>query len=284
MPAGLPVGLSVIIDSRLDVIRARQVATFVDRLGLAGAWLRQPGWPLHVPVMSEADAAGLLAELAGGERVRAGLILDVGTADAGWLAHLAAASAPWHGDGGQAPRLGIALSGEPADVRRWQSLIEQQPGLASGELALPLAAFPPPACGQVANPAVFIPCFPGRDLAAEVSAAVGAARGGPVLAEVTVSVGRTLAEARARAEADELFSLIGHPAQQGLFGTLEECQAAASRLAHAGVTELVCYLPLASDLHDVLAQLRSIAIGASALRPGDPASTAPPPPAGWGGR
>ena len=261
----------------------------MDRLGLAGAWLRQPWWPLDVPVMSEADAAGLLAELAGGERVRAGLmraglIVDAGRADARWLAHLAAASAPSHGDGGKAPRLGIALSGEPADVRRWQSLIGQQPGLAARQLVLPLAALPPPAGGQVAGPAVFIPCFPGRDLAAEVSAAVGAARGGPVLAEVTVSVGRTLAEARARAEADELFSLIGHPAQQGLFGTLEECQAAASRLAHAGVTELVCYLPLASDLHDVLAQLRSIAIGASALRPGDPASTAPPPPAGWGGR
>src|SRR5258708_29441270 len=134
-PAGLPVGLSVIIDSRLDVVRARQVATFVDRLGLAGVWLRQPWWPLQVPVMGEADAAGLLAELAGRERVRAGLmraglIADAGRADARWLTHLAAASAPRHGDDGQPPGLGIALSGETADLRRWQSLIAQQPGLA----------------------------------------------------------------------------------------------------------------------------------------------------------
>ena len=112
-----------------------------------------------------------------------------------------------------------------------------------------------------------------------------------MLAEVTVSVGRTVTEARARAEADELFSLIGHPAQQGLFGTLEECQAAASRLAHAGVTELVCCLPLASDLPDVLAQLRSIAIGAPCCgratpprprRRRPPAGAARlPPAAGW---
>jgi hypothetical protein len=105
-----------------------------------------------------------------------------------------------------------------------------------------------------------------------------------VLAEVTVSVGRTATEARVRADADELFAVVGHPTRQGLFGTLEECQAAAARLAHAGVTELACYLPLASDLHDVLAQLRSIAVGASVLRPGDAPSAAPPPPAGWGGR
>ncbi len=105
-----------------------------------------------------------------------------------------------------------------------------------------------------------------------------------MLTEVTVSVGRTAAEARARADADELFTLTGHPADQGLFGTLEECQVTAAALAQAGATELVCYLPLASDLPDVLAQLRSIAIGAGVLRPGEPPSPAPPPPSGWGGR
>ena len=139
-----------------------------------------------------------------------------------------------------------------------------------------------PAAG-LADP-VFIPCSPSRDLAAELAAAAARAAGRPVLAEVTVSVGRTAAEAQARAAADELFAVAGHPAEQGLFGTLEECQAAAARLAHTGATELVCYLPLASDLPDILAQLRSIAIGASVLRPGEPPSAAPPPPEGWGGR
>lgn len=139
--------------------------------------------------------------------------------------------------------------------------------------------------GPAGEDAVFVRCHPGRDLSAEVAAAAAAtARGRPVLVEVTVSVGRTEAEARARADADDLFRLIGHPARQGLFGTLEECQVAAARLRHAGATELVCYLPLAADLPDVLAQVRSIAIGAAVLRPGDPPSAAPPPPAGWGGR
>lgn len=220
--------MSVVIDGRLDLPRARQVAAFVDRLGLAGVWLRQPWWPVAGPVMSAADTASLLRELAAGGRVRSGLIAD-------------------------------------------------------GQLTLPAGAGPSPvSAGAGLASAVFVPCFPGRDLAAEVSAA--AARGGPVLAEVTVSVGRTVAEARARAEADELFALIGHPERQGLFGTLEECQAAAARLAHAGVTEFICCVPLVSDLPDVLAQLRSIAIGAGVLRPGDPVSAAPPPPAGWGGR
>jgi hypothetical protein len=152
--------------------------------------------------------------------------------------------------------------------------------MAAPWLALPAGT------GAEAGPAaaVFVPCAPGRDLAGEVAAAASAAAGRPVLAEVTVSVGRTAAEARARADADELFTLAGHPAEQGLFGTLEECQAAAARLAQAGATELVCYLPLASDLPDVLAQLRSIAIGAGVLRPGEPPSAAPPPPSGWGGR
>jgi hypothetical protein len=295
--------MSVIIDSRLDMARARQVVTFVDRLSLSGAWLRQPWWPLAGPVTSQADAASLLAEITADGRVRAGLIADAGRADAGWPARLAAAAtprrretagpcAPLSGEPGlpgepgtaAAASLSIALSGEPGDVARWQQLIGQQAGLAVSQLALPVGAPQLPAGGDAPPAALFLPCAPGRDLAAAVSAAASAAHGRPVLAEVTVSVGRTVAEARARADADELFALAGHPARQGLFGTLEECQATAARLAHAGVTELICCVPLASDLHDVLAQLRSIAIGASVLRPGDPASAPPPPPAGWGGR
>jgi len=265
----------VIIDGRLDVARARQVAIFADRLGLAGVWVRRPWWPLGVPGLSDQDAAGLLAWLADGARVRAGLVADAGQADAGWPRRLAAMTAPG---------LAVALSGEPADVSRWQRLIGQQPGLDAAPLALPAAASVPPGPGIAPATAIFIPCLPGRDLSAEVTAAARTAAGRPVLAEVTVSVGRTRAEARARADADGLFAVVGHPDRHGLFGTLEECQAAASRLAHAGVTELACYLPLASDLHDVLAQLRAIAVGASVLRPGDAPSAAPPPPAGWGGR
>jgi hypothetical protein len=266
------VRLSVVVDGRLDAARARQVATLTDRLGLAGVWLRYPWWPLSGTGTAETDRAGLLPALAPGAQAPPGLIVDAdaaapGEADDAWLDRLVQAASPR-----------IAIAGSPPAITRWQRLIGRRPELTVTQLALPARA------GAARAAAVFIPCAPGRDLAGEVAEAAAAAGGRPVLAEVTVSVGRTAAEARARADADELFTLAGHPAQQGLFGTLEECQATAARLAHAGVTELVCYLPLASDLPDVLAQLRSIAIGAGVLRPGEPPSAAPPPPAGWGGR
>jgi hypothetical protein len=277
------ISLSVVIDGRLDAARARQVAILTDRLGLAGVWLRYPWWPVRGAGTAAADLAGLLAAVASGVRVPPGLAVDADAADRraadhAWLDRLV----PPAGSGGAMLPVSvrIALAGSPPAVARWQDLIGRRPGLAVAQLALPAAGVGGPAAAA----AVFVPCAPGRDLAGEVSAAASAASGGPVLAEVTVSVGRTDGEARARADADELFTLAGHPAQQGLFGTLEECQATAARLAHAGATELVCYLPLASDLPDVLAQLRSIAVGAGVLRPGEPPSAAPPPPAGWGGR
>ena len=264
------VQLSVIIDGRLDSVRARQVAILADRLGLAGVWLRQP-WPLAVsavgwdPLAASAVSEDPLAEPGSGLRIPPGIIVDADAADAADAAN--AADTGWL-NRVRTPRR-IALTGTPAAIARWQQLIG--PGV---DLAVSLPA------GDSEWHAVFIPCAPGRDLAAEVSAAVAVAAGRPVLAEVAVSVGRTAAEARARADMDELFA----PDQQGLFGTLEECQATAARLGQAGVTELVCCLPLASDLPDVLAQVRSIAIGAAVLRPGEPPSAAPPPPAGWGGR
>jgi len=272
------VGLSVVIDGRLGVMQARQVAALASRLGLAGVWLRQPWWPLTGPVEDAADSAGLLAWLADNAAVSVGLIVEAGQADAGLLDHVAMAWRRGHDCPARPAEISVALSGPAAAVSDWQGSLQRQPGLRVSRLARS-AGTPGPAPA-----AVFVPCRAARDLAAEIPAAVAAAAGVPVLAEVTVSVGRTMAEAQARVGADKLFAVVGHPARQGLFGTLEDCQAAAARLAHAGVTELVCYLPLASDLPDVLAQLRSIAVGASVLRPGEPPSTAPPPPAGWGGR
>ncbi len=276
-----PVTLSVVIDGRLDAVRARQVAVLTDRLGLAGVWLRYPWWPLRGTATSETGTAVLLSVPASGVQVPLGLLVDAGPAEHGGadeaeLDRLVQAARSQAGGLPAVPR--IALAGSPPAITRWRELIAHRAGLATARLALPARAETGPAA------AVFVPCAPGRDLAAELAAAASAAGGRPVLAEVTVSVGRTAAEARARADADELFTLAGHPAAQGLFGTLEECQASAARLAQAGATELVCYLPLAADLPDVLAQLRSIAIGAGVLRPGEPPSAAPPPPAGWGGR
>jgi hypothetical protein len=270
------VDLSVVIDGRLDALRARQVATLVDRLGLAGVWLRQPWPPTTGPRLSRADSTSLLAWLGAGVVVRTGLILDPGLREGGWFER--------HGPTAPADGLRIALSGAPDAISQWQRSTGQRPRPAVAQLAVPATASVLAEGDAGPATALFVPCSPGRDLSADVPAAAAAANGRPVLVEVTVSVGRTVAEARARADQDDLLRLIGHPAGQGLFGTLEECQAAAARLVQAGATELVCYLPLASDLPDILAQLRSIAIGAGVLRPGEPPSAAPPPPSGWGGR
>jgi alkanesulfonate monooxygenase SsuD/methylene tetrahydromethanopterin reductase-like flavin-dependent oxidoreductase (luciferase family) len=102
---------------------------------------------------------------------------------------------------------------------------------------------------------------------------------------VPVSIGRTTAEASARADADPLFRNIGDPREVGVFGTLEQCQERVIELAHAGVSDLRCMVPNAPDMPDVLAQLTAIAIGTvDVLTPGSPRSKSPDPPQGWGGR
>jgi alkanesulfonate monooxygenase SsuD/methylene tetrahydromethanopterin reductase-like flavin-dependent oxidoreductase (luciferase family) len=100
-----------------------------------------------------------------------------------------------------------------------------------------------------------------------------------------VSIGRTSAEARARASAEPLFQGPNDPTRIGIFGTLEQCQQRVIELAHAGVTDLRCIVPNAPDVHDVIAQLTAMVVGSrAALRPDSPRSRDPDPPAGWGGR
>jgi hypothetical protein len=95
---------------------------------------------------------------------------------------------------------------------------------------------------------------------------------------VAVSIGRTSAEAEARAGLDPAF-----PAG-AVVGTLEEVQAAVVALAHAGVTDLRCVLPDAPDVQDVVAQLTAVAVGdLDTHRPDAPRSPDPPPPP-WAAR
>ena len=102
---------------------------------------------------------------------------------------------------------------------------------------------------------------------------------------VPVSIGRTTAEASARAEADPRFRGLGSLREVGIFGTLEQCQERVIELAHAGISDLRCAVPNAPDMPDVLAQLMAIAIGTvDVLTPGSPRSKSPDPPQGWGGR
>jgi hypothetical protein len=103
--------------------------------------------------------------------------------------------------------------------------------------------------------------------------------------EVPVSIGRTRAEAEARSHGETFFDIVGSPADVGVFGTLEECQERVIAFAHAGVTDLRCYLPSNPDIHDVIAQLTAVTIGTiEVLTPGAPRSRDPDPPLTWGGR
>jgi alkanesulfonate monooxygenase SsuD/methylene tetrahydromethanopterin reductase-like flavin-dependent oxidoreductase (luciferase family) len=106
-----------------------------------------------------------------------------------------------------------------------------------------------------------------------------------VALEAPVSIGRTVAEAQARAHAASLLETVGPQSQAGVFGTLEQCQERVIELAHAGVTDLRCILPNSPDVHDVIAQLTAMSIGSvDVLSPGTPKSKAPDPPETWGGR
>jgi alkanesulfonate monooxygenase SsuD/methylene tetrahydromethanopterin reductase-like flavin-dependent oxidoreductase (luciferase family) len=106
-----------------------------------------------------------------------------------------------------------------------------------------------------------------------------------VAVRLPVSIGRTVAEATARWDAEPAFAALGPPTRAGVFGTLEQCHERVIALAHAGVTDLRCVLPNAPDVHDVIAQATAMTVGTVAkLVPGAPRSESPPPPEGWGGR
>jgi alkanesulfonate monooxygenase SsuD/methylene tetrahydromethanopterin reductase-like flavin-dependent oxidoreductase (luciferase family) len=130
----------------------------------------------------------------------------------------------------------------------------------------------------------------------DVRALIGAIRAGceaagrdpaslGIAVDVPVSIGRTSAEAHARASHDPRFRDINRSATRGIFGTLEQCQDRVIALAHLGVTDLRCLLPNTPDVPDAIAQLTAAVVGTiDVLTPNSPRSKAPDPPEGWGGR
>jgi alkanesulfonate monooxygenase SsuD/methylene tetrahydromethanopterin reductase-like flavin-dependent oxidoreductase (luciferase family) len=86
-----------------------------------------------------------------------------------------------------------------------------------------------------------------------------------VMVAVTVSIGRTRSEANARALRDPAFQGVRHPEVAGLFGTLEQAQTQAMALAGAGADMVRATLADEHDIADLLAQLRSVAVGATVV-------------------
>jgi hypothetical protein len=101
---------------------------------------------------------------------------------------------------------------------------------------------------------------------------------------VPCSIGRTTAEASARAAGDPLLAATGVPLELGLFGTLEQCQQRVLGLARCGVVDVRCVVPMTPDIHDVIAQLSAVSTGTVEVLAGNGRSPDPPPPAAWGGR
>jgi len=260
--------------------RLLQLARMCDRAGIGAIWI-EPGDPTQ--------ARGVLETLgAATDRVRLGLAVELPSGSEGSegpgpaLTTLAMSLVAACGD-----RVELSLRSRPAPIPR---------SAFPANLTISVEAEP-------ANPAglepwltvaddLLLPTGPvervARDAATLRRACADAGRDPTTLgiaARLPVSIGRTIAEAWARWEADPSFATLGDPAETAIFGTLEQCHDRVITLAHAGVTDLRCRLPNTPDVHDVIAQITAMTIGTvDKLTPGAPRSPAPPPPEGWGGR
>jgi alkanesulfonate monooxygenase SsuD/methylene tetrahydromethanopterin reductase-like flavin-dependent oxidoreductase (luciferase family) len=306
--------LGVVLDLRNPAERLRVIARMCELAGIEALWVRD-----GAPAGARTDSwDGLLAAAGETQRVRLGAMLDVAARSLQELERLLGSP----GAASLRPRLEVTLCGGSADglgtqARALRTMADADPPPVLGvevvneETAALAAAIADTALlgapeGRVGVARGYADAPARRDAEASGGAieaagpqvettggalrraclAVGREPGTlGVAVQVPVSIGRTVAEARARADAEPLFGGSGHPARAGIFGTLEMCQDRVIELAHDGVTDLRCVLPNSPDVHDVIAQLTAMVVGSpDVLAPGAPRSRAPDAPAEWGGR
>lgn len=292
-PIGRLARLGVVFDGRTPAGDVAPLARMCARAGIDAVWLAETleGTPLDGEIDPWAEARDLASVL----RAAAIGVLVEGSAQ---LATDVTGFLDLRADGersasGSSAGFEIALLGAGADRSTPSSIRDALAGSGLRVRLSALARSPDdvgPLLGAVDDVLLSAWHSPDLETSADESraAAVDAGRDPAslgVAALLPVSVGRTVAEASARAEMDPAFASFGHPADIGIFGTLEECQDRVIALAHAGVTDLRCVLPATPDIHDVIAQLTAITIGTTdVLVPGSLRSPSPPPPEGWGGR
>ncbi len=287
------VRLGVVFDGRTAVGALPSLARMCERAGIDIIWVADP--VAGTALLGDADAWPLAAGLPGGLRTAAvGAMVD-GRRDVSDLVALVEAQVK-HWPVETRLELGIVGGAQADDANDAESLRRLRAGLWAVGIDIRLSAGVPASRHlatllAVADDIVLSAWHtPDLETAADEARAAAVLAGRDpgslgVAALVPVSVGRTDAEAAARAEMDPDFSRFGHPADIGIFGTLEECQDRVIALAHAGITDLRCVLPATPDIHDVIAQLTAMTIGTvDVLLPGSLRSPAPPPPEGWGGR
>lgn len=215
-PAGRLARLGVVLDANLPAERVVSLARLCERAGIEAVWITDPdAWAL-----AEAVAPVL-------ERTHLGLTLDVGGSPQGVAARAAAI----------AERTGAAVE---LSVRSGDGAAGYVVALRG---ALGGAVENPPRLSATAESAAAIPAlldavddlvlpgwrFGDLEAAADEARAMASEAGRDpsslgVAVLLPVSIGRTGAEASARADRDVTFSQIGHPGEIGIFGTLEECQ------------------------------------------------------------
>jgi alkanesulfonate monooxygenase SsuD/methylene tetrahydromethanopterin reductase-like flavin-dependent oxidoreductase (luciferase family) len=262
-PAGHLARLGVVLDVREPIDRVRGLAVLCDRAGIDVVWLADRAF-LDDPA-SWADPTEVATIVAPAlRRARLGALVPDGTLTPPGTHE----SLRWHADpspiaDGDRPRRSVLMT----------SLDETADAFTTCDDVC-LAAWRSPDLETTSDEVRAEAAEAGRD-----PGTLG------VAALLPVSIGRTQAEADARVAIDPLLGRLGHPAETGIFGTLEECQDRVIALAHAGITDLRCVLPATNDVHDVLAQLTAMTVGTTeVLVPGSLRSPAPPPPDGWGGR
>jgi len=294
--------LGVVLDSRNDADRMREIARMCDAAGIESLWVGGDHGPDDGSRLEPWSALTLAATEARRPAVGAALSIRLRSPE-----RLAAMAATLDADAGG--RLELTLfdrsGGSPPDLERYTSRVRELlvhevvaiGGAHDDEAAIPrlsVEATDASGTGLAARVAddVLISRRKGATPAAIVDAVREACeRSGRdpstmgIALEMPVSIGRTTAEAQARADGESLFQEVGRLSEVGVFGTLEQCQERVIELAHAGVTDLRCILPNSADVHDVIAQLTAMVVGSvEVLAPNAPRSKAPDPPEAWGGR
>jgi alkanesulfonate monooxygenase SsuD/methylene tetrahydromethanopterin reductase-like flavin-dependent oxidoreductase (luciferase family) len=306
-PPGRLVRLGVVLDARNPAERLTEVARMCDRAGIGAVWGDDSAQPGQPPPRLEALTA--LAALAPATaRVRLGAMLLAARRPAPLLAAMAGTLAALTGGRVEVSVLGVPDASLRSYTDEFREALEQPEGSGEPQGGAPVGRDGLTVGVEVGDPERLDPeqvawlagvaddlLLTAADVervaecARQVRAACELAGREPgtlgIAARLPVSVGRTVAEARARWDAEPAFAALGPPERAGVFGTLEQCHERVISLAHAGVTDLRCVLPNAADVHDVIAQVTAMSVGTvDKLAPGAPRSPAPPPPEGWGGR
>lgn len=290
-PTRAPIGrltrLGVVLDGSSPLARLTALARMCERAGIDAIWLADPAGG-----STELDALAIAGQIATDlQHAHLGLMVDPEVRPASVLAAAVAGLARATG-----MPIEVAVQGHGPSIADYTQVLrdELQAAMPLDRPRLSAVAVSVEGVRRLLQTVddIVLPGWLHADLetAADAARAAAADAGRDpsslgVAALVPVSIGRTGAEASARADLDPKFRQHGDPAEIGIFGTLEECQDRVIALAHAGISDLRCVLPNAPDVHDVIAQLTAIAVGTTeVLLPGALRSPAPPPPEGWGGR